>query len=286
MRLLRDGVHARVGSSRPLQVGDVVAGGFADGPQEFTLHGARVLLDLPAAVSAFRHIRWSGDSEACSEGYHVAVMSPSRGRPPGHVSLNRALSKLGLASRAEATSLIRDGRVRLDGRVEIDPERAVVPERVRIDIDDAPAEAADWATIVFNKPRGVVTTRRDPQGRPTVFDVAKASPAGLVAAGRLDLATSGLLVLTTDTRLAAWITDPANGVPRVLRRHGPRRGGRRIGRTAGGRDRTRRRMSGGGRCPDSQTLAAGDAPDRSPDRRGGIARCVVCSTRWGMTSRG
>jgi pseudouridine synthase len=68
---------------------------------------------------------------------------------------------------------------------------------------------------VFHKPRGVVTTRRDPEGRRTVFDVLGAEGEGLVAVGRLDLATSGLLLLTSDTRLADWITDPVHQVSRV-----------------------------------------------------------------------
>ena len=70
-------------------------------------------------------------------------------------------------------------------------------------------------TIVFHKPRGVVTTRRDPDGRRTIYDVLGDEGRGLIAVGRLDLATSGLLLLTTDTRLADWITDPAHEVPRI-----------------------------------------------------------------------
>ena len=60
-----------------------------------------------------------------------------------------------------------------------------------------------------------MTTRRDPQGRPTVFDLVSGIEGHLVAVGRLDLATAGLLLLTTDTRLADWLTDPRNRVPRV-----------------------------------------------------------------------
>jgi 23S rRNA pseudouridine2605 synthase len=136
-------------------------------------------------------------------------------RPPGHVPLNRALSKLGIASRAEATRLIADGRVAVDGRVVRDPEAPVVPERAQVAIDGQPTARADWRLILLNKPRGVMTTRRDPEGRPTVFDLASGVEGHLVAVGRLDLATSGLLLLTTDTRLAHWLTDPTNRVPRV-----------------------------------------------------------------------
>ena len=131
------------------------------------------------------------------------------------VPLNRALSKLGILSRAQASGAIRAGRVRVDGRVVANPAHLVVPERARIALDDAPQARAVWRTILLHKPRGVVTTRRDPEGRRTVFDVLGDAGRQLNAVGRLDLATSGLLLLTTDTRFANWITDPANGVPRV-----------------------------------------------------------------------
>jgi 23S rRNA pseudouridine2605 synthase len=145
----------------------------------------------------------------------MIAMTATRSRGRGEVALNRALSKLGLASRAEATRLIRDGRVTVAGTVVRDPLTPVTPERAAIAVDGQAATAADWRALLLHKPRGVVTTRSDPAGRPTVFDVAGAPAAGLVAVGRLDLATSGLLLLTFDTRLAAWITDPANRVPRV-----------------------------------------------------------------------
>jgi 23S rRNA pseudouridine2605 synthase len=111
--------------------------------------------------------------------------------------------------------LVVEGRVRVDGRVVFDPAAPVVPERVSIVIDGQPRTRAPWRLLLLNKPRGVVTTRRDPGGRPTVFDLVTGVEGHLVAVGRLDLATSGLLLLTTDTRLATWLTDPANGVVRV-----------------------------------------------------------------------
>jgi 23S rRNA pseudouridine2605 synthase len=131
------------------------------------------------------------------------------------VPLNRALSKLGILSRAEATDAIREGRVRVDGRVVTNPAASVVPERVRITVDGQRRTRAAWRTILFYKPRGVVTTRHDPEGRKTIYDVIGPSAKGLIAVGRLDLATSGLLLLTSDTRLAHRITDPGGGVPRV-----------------------------------------------------------------------
>jgi 23S rRNA pseudouridine2605 synthase len=138
-------------------------------------------------------------------------------RRPGEVSLERALSKLGAASRAEARERIRAGRVTVDGRVCHDPGRPVVPERAMLAVDGEPVAAAAWRTLALHKPAGVMTTRRDPRGRPTVFDLLGTAAAGLVAVGRLDLETSGLLLLTTDTRLADWLADPENAVPRRYR---------------------------------------------------------------------
>ena len=131
------------------------------------------------------------------------------------VRLDRALSKLGILSRSQAADAVRAGRVRVGGRVIDDPAHPVLPERARISLDERPRARASWRTILFHKPRGVVTSRTDPDGRRTVYDVLGEEARGLIAVGRLDLATTGLLLLTTDTQLANWITDPENTVPRV-----------------------------------------------------------------------
>ena len=133
---------------------------------------------------------------------------------PGRVSLARALSKLGRSSRSEATALVLAGRVSLNGRTVRDPARPVVPERDRLTVDGQGVQRARWRLILLNKTRGTVTTRRDPEGRPTVFDLVGETGRGLIAVGRLDRATSGLLLLTTDTRLANWLTDPATAIVR------------------------------------------------------------------------
>ena len=131
------------------------------------------------------------------------------------VPLNRALSKLGLLSRSEATDAVLAGRVRVSGRVVRKPTTLVVLEGLDVSIDEATRAQAAWRTIVFHKPRGVVTTKRDPEGRKTVFDVLGAAAEKLNPVGRLDLASSGLLLLTNDTDLANRISDPASEVPRV-----------------------------------------------------------------------
>lgn len=96
-----------------------------------------------------------------------------------------------------------------------EPGAPVDLDTAAIVLDAVPAQATDWRTILLNKPRGVVTTRRDPEGRQTVYDVIGQEAAGLVPVGRLDLATSGLLLLTSDTALAHWLTDPGNAVARL-----------------------------------------------------------------------
>jgi 23S rRNA pseudouridine2605 synthase len=131
------------------------------------------------------------------------------------ISLDRALSKLGLATRSEARALILEGRVQIDGRVVRDPARLVVLERIRVAIDGTEQQRAEPITIALHKPRGVVTTRRDPEGRKTVYDLLTDLDAHVVPVGRLDFATSGLLLLTNDTRFAEWLTNPENEVPRV-----------------------------------------------------------------------
>jgi len=119
-----------------------------------------------------------------------------------------------MASRSEAQRRIRNGEVTVNGRVIRHPLAPVHPERDRIAIGGHTSPTPAWRTIAFHKPRGTVTTRHDPQGRPTVFDALGDQADGLVAVGRLDLATSGLLLLTTDTQLAERLTNPSSGIVR------------------------------------------------------------------------
>jgi 23S rRNA pseudouridine2605 synthase len=137
-------------------------------------------------------------------------------RKRGDVSLDRGLSKLGVLSRSEARSAILAGRVTVGRRVVRDPGLAVVPERTAIAIDGRAVEP-DRAplTVMLHKPRGVVTTAPDPQGRRTVFDCLAGLDRRVVAVGRLDWASSGLLLLTNRSQLAAWIESPRHAVPRT-----------------------------------------------------------------------
>src|SRR5262249_2680896 len=135
--------------------------------------------------------------------------------PGRRVPLNRALSKIGALSRALATQAIHDGRVTIGGRVVRDPLHPVVPERSRIALDGVAVVRDAWRRIRLHKPRGRGPTSRDPNGRRTIYDVLGEAGRGLIAVGRLDLATSGLLILTNDTQLADRITDPRRGIARV-----------------------------------------------------------------------
>jgi 23S rRNA pseudouridine2605 synthase len=115
---------------------------------------------------------------------------------------------------------VRAGRVRVDGVVVRDPGRRVSPPLARIEVDGAPLGAppgADAEVLALNKPRGLLVTRSDPEGRPTVFDLLPRDRGLLRCVGRLDGASAGLLLATSDTRLAAALEDPGRGVPRVYR---------------------------------------------------------------------
>ena len=130
------------------------------------------------------------------------------------VALVRALSKLGYSSRSQAYELIRTGKVEVNGRVVIDPALLVAPGLTRIQVAGIEIDRAPWLCIALNKPRGVVTSRTDPEGRQTVYDLISDLDARVVPVGRLDLASTGLLLMTNDTHLADWLTDPATGIVR------------------------------------------------------------------------
>ncbi len=131
----------------------------------------------------------------------------------GKVSVARAMSKMGICSRSEAEHAVRDGRVRVNGRVVTDLRRRVVPETDKITLDDAVANAEPKRYIMLNKPRGQVTTRRDPRGRATVYDsLTDPSLPFLGAVGRLDQASEGMLLFTNDTQWANAVSAPESHV--------------------------------------------------------------------------
>jgi 23S rRNA pseudouridine2605 synthase len=134
--------------------------------------------------------------------------------PRGTVPLARALSKLGICSRAQAEEAIRGGRVRVNGRIVTNGTRRVVPETDAIVMDGTAATPpASRTYVMLNKPRGVLTTRSDPQDRATVYDhLTDPALPFLGPVGRLDQASEGLLLLTNDTQWGNAITAPTSHV--------------------------------------------------------------------------
>jgi 23S rRNA pseudouridine2605 synthase len=131
------------------------------------------------------------------------------------VQLHRALSKLGLASRTQAWAWIRAGAVRVDGRVATDPLTWVDLDRQRITRDGQETAPPAALVLALHKPRGIVTTRSDERGRPTVYDLLPPGLPWMFPAGRLDADSEGLLVLTNDSQLAVRLTDPGCHVPKT-----------------------------------------------------------------------
>jgi 23S rRNA pseudouridine2605 synthase len=126
--------------------------------------------------------------------------------------LARVLSKRGVCSRSEASRRIAEGRVAIAGRVVRDPEYPVSMDEGRILMDGVPLPIQSPCHLMLNKPRGLVTTAVDEQGRDTVYRCFDGAGLGWIApVGRLDKASEGLLLFGNDPAWAARITDPATG---------------------------------------------------------------------------
>lgn len=132
------------------------------------------------------------------------------------VTLPRGLSKLGYCSRTQAEALIAEGRVTVDGRTIVDPAAWIDLERAKIAVDGVVVTQEKQLYFMLNKPRGLVTTRDDPEGRPTVYDCLKQVDARFLSSvGRLDKASEGLLLFTNDTVLAQALLDPISHVGKI-----------------------------------------------------------------------
>ena len=130
-------------------------------------------------------------------------------------TLERVLSKAGAGSRVDARGWIRAGRVKVNGQVVRDPDTWIDMGRDRVRLDGRPLQVRERIYLLLYKPTGYLTTYRDPKGRPTVYDLIADVGAFVSPVGRLDLDTSGLLVLTNDNQLAERVTNPASHVPKT-----------------------------------------------------------------------
>lgn len=148
---------------------------------------------------------------------------PRRPRPPFHrgkpaagaleseMRIAKALARAGLCSRREAERWIAEGRVSVNGR-KIDSPALDVGPKDRISVDGNPLPVAEPTRLWrYHKPKGLVTTHRDPQGRPTVFDALPKTLPRVISIGRLDFNSEGLLLLTNDGALARHLELPATG---------------------------------------------------------------------------
>lgn len=161
-------------------------------------------------------------SETCGQGPRRQdadgnlVAKLPQAAPGMRVTLPRALSKLGYCSRTQAEKLVAGGHVSVGGRRVTDLSAWVDIRTDRIEVDGKPVGAEEKLYLMLNKPRGLVTTRDDPEGRETVFsclddlDVPHVSPVG-----RLDKASEGLLLFTNDTVLAQRLLDPESGIAKT-----------------------------------------------------------------------
>ena len=136
--------------------------------------------------------------------------------PDSGVRLQKVLAAAGIASRRASETLIDEGRVEVNGRVVTEQGVRVDPERdvVRVDGSRIPPPRRHLY-VVFNKPRGVVTTMDDPEGRPTLADYLVGRKERLFHVGRLDTDTEGLLILTNDGDFAHKLAHPSYEVPKT-----------------------------------------------------------------------
>ena len=131
--------------------------------------------------------------------------------PSDTMRIARRLARAGIASRRDAEGMIADGRVKVNGKL-IDSPALDVKASDRIEIDGAPLPASERTRLwLFHKPAGTVTTNKDPEGRPTVFDRLPDDMPRVLTVGRLDINTEGLLLLTNDGGLARVLELPSTG---------------------------------------------------------------------------
>lgn len=142
--------------------------------------------------------------------------NPSKpAREPQRIA--KLLARAGIASRREIERMIADGRIALDGKV-LDTPATLLTSLHGVTVDGNPVAAPAPARLFrYHKPAGLLTTERDPRGRPTIYDRLPQGLPRVMPVGRLDLSTEGLLLLTTDGELKRELELPATGVERSYR---------------------------------------------------------------------
>ena len=129
--------------------------------------------------------------------------------------LQKILADAGIASRRKAEDIILSGRVRVNGKTVRELGTKADPSKDRIDVDGQAITAEQTITVLMNKPRGVVCTLSDPEGRQTIREIIHRIKARIYPVGRLDYNTSGALLLTNDGELAHALTHPRHKVPKT-----------------------------------------------------------------------
>jgi len=130
-------------------------------------------------------------------------------------TLERVLSKAGLGSRTDARKWIGAGRVKVNGRLVQNADQWVDLERDKVTLDDKPVRPGKKVYLLLYKPKGYITTYKDPEGRPTVYDLIRDAGQWLGTVGRLDRDSSGLLLLSNDNRFAEQVTNPEYKIPKT-----------------------------------------------------------------------
>jgi 23S rRNA pseudouridine2605 synthase len=134
---------------------------------------------------------------------------------PGGERLQKVLAAAGIASRRECEQFILEGRVEVDRQVVTELGTRVDPQRQEIRVDGEALSRPKLVYFAVNKPEGVVSTSRDPAGRPRVIDLLPPNTPRVFAVGRLDITSEGLILVTNDGELANGLTHPSHGVEKI-----------------------------------------------------------------------
>jgi len=146
---------------------------------------------------------------------HPARAEARPGKEPQRIA--KLLARAGIASRREIERMIEDRRVAIDG-VAIETPATLLTSLKGVTVDGKPVAAPEPTRLfLYHKPKGLLTTERDPKGRPTIYDKLPPGLPRVMPIGRLDLSTEGLLLLTTDGEFKRQLELPATGVERVYR---------------------------------------------------------------------